>query len=270
MTIEKLTLVEKKITSAFDDYQLPQRKINICVVTKKRNKEEILPILENNHRLFGENKVQEAEEKWPELKTKYPDVKLHMIGHLQSNKAREALKIFDVIESLDSDNLAKEILKEGKKLFGEKIHKYPLYVQVNIGREEQKHGIDPAYTTEFVNYCKHDLNLNICGLMCIPPHTRPLFKLASGEEFTGSTETQNRNVHKVHEDSSTGLTPKLPLEVELDKRSTEAFYYFNIMSALSRETAISHLSMGMSEDFEQAVICGSNEVRIGSLIFKDE
>ncbi len=139
-------------------------KAELIAVSKQRSGVEIVDAIKAGQRIFGENRVQEAKSKWPEIKKEYPSIELHLIGHLQTNKVREALDIFDVIEILDSKKLADCFLKEMQK-----IKKNPaFYIQVNIGKESQKSGILPEETDEFINYCK-TIGLNIIGLMCIPP-----------------------------------------------------------------------------------------------------
>lgn len=139
----------------------------LIVVTKTINEDCILPILEAGHILFGENKVQEATLKWASLKQKY-NICLHMLGSLQSNKIKQAVEIFDVIQSLDKEKNAK-LLAEHQ----EKIGKYlDYYIQVNTGEEIQKSGVAPQDTYDFVNFCR-ELKLNIKGLMCVPPANKP-------------------------------------------------------------------------------------------------
>tara|TARA_E500000331_G_scaffold285093_1_gene279522 strand:- start:205 stop:876 length:672 start_codon:yes stop_codon:yes gene_type:complete len=139
----------------------------LIAVSKTFPKETIEVLLNEGHRIFGENKVQEASKKWVELKKKYNNTELHLIGPLQSNKVALALKIFDVIQTLERDKIALKI----KNYFDdrEKVCTKRLFVQVNIGNEKQKSGVDPKLTKQFVDWCKNDLKLNIEGLMCIPP-----------------------------------------------------------------------------------------------------
>ena len=127
--------------------------------------DKILPLIETGHVHFGENKVQEAELKWKEIKKKHLNVKLHMVGKLQTNKVKTALKIFDYIHSVDNYKLAEKIVKYEKEL----NKKIKTFVQVNIGEESQKNGINPKNINQFVNYCRNNLSLNIIGLMCLPP-----------------------------------------------------------------------------------------------------
>ena len=137
---------------------------NIIAVSKTFKLEKILPLIDHGHIDYGENKVQEAIEKWTSIKEKKPNIKLHLIGRLQTNKVKFALKIFDYIHSLDSIKLAKKIADEEKK----QNRKTQLFIQVNIGNEDQKSGVDLKNLTELYNYCK-ELDLNVIGLMCIPP-----------------------------------------------------------------------------------------------------
>ena len=136
----------------------------IIAVSKTFKLEKILPLIDYGHNDFGENKVQEAIEKWTLIKEKKPNIKLHLIGKLQTNKVKFAVKIFDYIHSLDSTKLAKKIADEEKK----QNKKIRLFIQVNIGNEVQKSGVDLKELTDLYNYCK-ELDLNVIGLMCIPP-----------------------------------------------------------------------------------------------------
>jgi pyridoxal phosphate enzyme (YggS family) len=152
-----------------------QSKSNLIIVTKNRSFETILPIIQNGHIHFGENKVQEAKEKWSTFLQDNKNIKLHLIGKLQSNKAKDAFALFDFIHTLDSEKLAKifsDLEKSSKKNL-----KY--FIQVNIGNETQKNGIDESLLADFIIFCKKDLELNIIGLMCIPPFNSdplPFFK----------------------------------------------------------------------------------------------
>ena len=140
-------------------------KTNLIIVTKNQSFEKILPFINNGHFHFGENKVQEAKSKWSNILNNKKDIKLHLIGKLQSNKAKDAFDLFDFIHTLDSEKLAK-ILSNLEKLSEKKLN---YFIQVNIGNEIQKNGIDYSLAGEFINFCRNDLNLNIVGLMCIPP-----------------------------------------------------------------------------------------------------
>jgi pyridoxal phosphate enzyme (YggS family) len=138
---------------------------NIIVVTKNRTFDTILPIIKSGHLHFGENKVQEAKEKWSAFLANNSNIQLHLIGKLQSNKAKDAFVLFDFIHTLDNEKLAK---KFSDLEFNSK-RKIKYFIQINIGDEIQKNGINQSSVTEFINFCKSDLKLNIIGLMCIPP-----------------------------------------------------------------------------------------------------
>ena len=142
-----------------------QNKSNLIIVTKNRSFETILPIIQSGHLHFGENKVQEAKEKWSTFLNDNKNIKLHLIGKLQSNKAKDAFALFDFIHTLDSEKLAKKFSDLEK--ISKKNLKY--FIQVNIGDEAQKNGIDESLLADFIIFCKKDLNLNVIGLMCIPP-----------------------------------------------------------------------------------------------------
>lgn len=139
--------------------------ITLVAVSKTFGPEDIEPVLQIPHRTFGENRVQESYGKWPELKARYPDTVLHLIGPLQTNKAREAVSLFDCIETLDRDKLARTLAKEIQA-----VGKAPeLLVQVNTGLEPQKAGIEPQELDGFIKICRTTYNLPVTGLMCIPP-----------------------------------------------------------------------------------------------------
>ena len=157
-SLDNFKVIKEKV------YKL-QSKSNLIIVTKNRSFETILPIIQSGHLHFGENKVQEAKEKWSTFLNDNKNVKLHLIGKLQSNKAKDAFALFDFIHTLDSEKLAKifsDLEKSSKKNL-----KY--FIQVNIGNEAHKNGIDESLLADFINFCKKDLSLNVIGLMCIPP-----------------------------------------------------------------------------------------------------
>ena len=165
----KLAAINDRIARAHARFGAPPERVQLVAVSKTFPAEAIEPFLAAGQRVFGENRVQEAKDKWPGLRQLYPDVTLHLIGPLQTNKAREAVALFDVIETLDREKLAgmlaAEMLRAGRKL--------PCFVQVNIGLEEQKAGIAPAETVAFVERCRAEHGLDIVGLMCIPPDGLP-------------------------------------------------------------------------------------------------
>ena len=157
-SLDNFKVIKEKV------YKL-QSKSNLIIVTKNRSFEMILPIIQSGHLHFGENKVQEAKEKWSTFLNDNKNVKLHLIGKLQSNKAKDAFALFDFIHTLDSEKLAKKFSDLEK--ISKKNLKY--FIQVNIGDEAQKNGIDESLLADFIIFCKKDLNLNVIGLMCIPP-----------------------------------------------------------------------------------------------------
>lgn len=140
--------------------------INIIAVSKTFNLEQIMPLVEYGHIHFGENKVQEADVKWREIKKKRKDLKIHMIGKLQTNKAKKAVELFDYIHSVDSQKLADVLSRSQKEK--KKLIKY--FIQVNIGNEDQKSGIPYNEVDAFYNYCVHENNMDVIGLMAIPPN----------------------------------------------------------------------------------------------------
>lgn len=155
----------QRLMKISQDIAALSEQVNIIAVSKTFPPEAIAPVLAAGHRVFGENRVQEAAEKWPNLKASYPDVELHLIGALQSNKAAQAVALFDVIHSLDRIKLARVLAAEMKR----QNRQLKILVQVNTGKEDQKSGIPPEETEEFVRTCRAELGLNIVGLMCLPP-----------------------------------------------------------------------------------------------------
>ncbi|MDA9647564.1 YggS family pyridoxal phosphate-dependent enzyme [Candidatus Pelagibacter sp.] len=164
-TVQNLIEIENKIKLNLRDsniVNLPK----IIAVSKTFKIDKILPLIEYGHIDFGENKIQEAVDKWTEIMSKNTNIKLHMIGKLQTNKVKFAVRLFDYIHSVDSEKLAKKISDEQKKI----NKKIKIFIQVNIGNEEQKSGIYKTKLNDLVLYCKK-INLDVIGLMCIPPAT---------------------------------------------------------------------------------------------------
>ena len=155
--VERLIAIRSKIKELLIKNNSKNKDLNIIIVSKTFSMDKILPLIEIGHVHFGENKVQEAELKWKEIKKKHLNVKLHMVGKLQTNKVKTALKIFDYIHSVDNYKLAEKIVKYEKEL----NKKIKTFVQVNIGEESQKNGINPKNINQFVNYCRNNLSLNI-------------------------------------------------------------------------------------------------------------
>ena len=212
-SLQNLNLIKNKVNEIIKEKQL-KTKPKIVVVSKTFSINKIMPLLKEGHDHFGENKLQEAENKWTVIKNSNKNVNLHMLGKLQSNKAKKAVKLFDYIHSLDSPKLASKIYQYEKEL----NKKVKLFIQVNIGEENQKSGIYLSDLDNFYNFCTKELSLNIIGLMCLPP---------------------------VNSDS--------------DK-------YFKIIKETAEKLNLKDLSMGMSSDFEQAIINGSTYLRLGTII----
>ena len=212
-TLKKLNIIKNKVNDIIDKKQL---KIDprIIVVTKTFSLNNIMPLLESGHTHYGENKIQEAEDKWSKIKNNYKGLQLHMVGSLQNNKAKKAVKLFDYIHSLDNEKLALKLSQYGQEL-GKKIK---LFIQVNLANEKQKSGISLNSLNDFYNYCTQELSLNIIGLMCLPP---------------------------------------------IDSDSNE---YFKLLKKTALKFNLKELSMGMSADFEQAILNGSTFLRLGTLI----
>mgnify|MGYP001300998432 CR=1 FL=1 len=214
-TVNKIISIEKEIQEKITREKLPNSKLNIVAISKTFSISKILPLINHGHDHFGENKVQEALEKWIDIKNDFKNIKLHMVGKLQTNKVKHAVTIFDYIHSLDNLKLAEKISTEQIK----KNKKLKIFIQINIGNESQKSGILPENLENFYKICNNDLNLNIIGLMCLPPN--------------------NLNAEK----------------------------YFSEMFELSKKINLKELSMGMSNDYLNAIKYNSTYLRIGSKIF---
>lgn len=188
--------------------------IELIAISKTHDADAIRPLLDAGQCVFGENRVQEAQAKWPELRDAYSDVELHLVGRLQSNKAADAVELFDAIHSVDRPSLVKAL----KKAFANTERRPMLFVQVDIGEEEQKGGCAIDALPAFLDRCR-EAGLEIAGLMCVPP---------------------------------------------LD---TESAPYFALLAKLAKENGLAALSMGMSGDYETAVMCGATHVRVGTALF---
>ena len=163
ITVKNLLDIENNIKDHLNEFNIRSYP-KIIAVSKTFKFDKISPLIEYGHTDFGENKVQEAVEKWTEIKKINSSIKLHMIGKLQTNKVKFAVKLFDYIHSVDSEKLAKKIVDEQNKI----NRKLKVFLQVNIGQENQKAGIDKNYVNHLVSYCK-EIGLDLIGLMCIPP-----------------------------------------------------------------------------------------------------
>ena len=181
-TVKNLIYIEDLIKSKVND-EIGDKLPKIIAVSKTFPIENILPLIEHGHLHYGENKVQEALDKWTEIKIKNNNIKLHLIGKLQTNKVKFALKIFDYIHSLDSEKLATKIANEQVK----QDKKPKIFIQVNIGDEDQKSGVQKERLVDFYKYCKN-LNLDIVGTMCIPPNDQ------NSENYFSEMSKINKNI----------------------------------------------------------------------------
>ncbi|USG61436.1 YggS family pyridoxal phosphate-dependent enzyme [Sneathiella marina] len=157
--------VQTRIITVAQKWGRKVEDIDLIAVSKRQPVELVRAALQSGHRIFGENRVQEAEGKWPQLKSEFNSVKIHLIGPLQTNKAKEAIALFDCIQTVDRMKLAKILAKEMRAL----DKHLPVYIQVNTGKEPQKAGVIPEDADAFIKTCITELNLNVIGLMCIPP-----------------------------------------------------------------------------------------------------
>ena len=163
--IKNLIYIQNEIKSKIFEYKIKDYNPNIIAISKTFRIDHILPLIKYGHIHFGENKIQEAMDKWPEIKNENTQIKLHMVGKLQTNKVKFAIKIFDYIHSVDNIKLAKKISDEQKK----NNKKPKIFIQINIGNEPQKSGISTGEINFFYNYCK-ELGLDVIGTMCLPPN----------------------------------------------------------------------------------------------------
>ena len=185
-SVARLQSVRAAIARAARDFERDPASITLIAVSKTFPEEAIEPVLGAGHRVFGENYVQEAKAKWGPLRERYPDVELHLIGPLQSNKARDAVRLFDAIHTLDRASLAEALAKEIAKAAEAAERRPRLLVQVNTGEEPQKGGVMPAEADAFIDACRVRWGLTVDGLMCIPPADEPpsphfalLYKIAA-------------------------------------------------------------------------------------------
>ena len=212
---ENLAAVRGEIETAAKSVDRDPADVTLIAVSKTFEADAIRPVLQAGQRVFGENRVQEAEGKWPSLKEEYPDVELHLIGPLQTNKVKHALPLFDVIQTVDRPKLARMLADQMEKTG----HRPDCYIQVNTGEEDQKAGIAPNGVDAFVALCRDELGLPVVGLMCIPP---------------------------------------------VDEQPSP---HFALLHKMADRNGLKRLSMGMSADFETAVMLGATHVRVGSAIF---
>jgi|TARA_B110000438_G_scaffold255684_1_gene262621 pyridoxal phosphate enzyme (YggS family) len=213
-SVDNLILIENEIKQ-FLQKDIIKNSPNIIAISKTFPMTDILPLINYGHKHFGENKVQEALQKWESIKADFEEIKLHFVGNLQSNKVKLAIQLFDYIHSLDSLRLAEKISKEQAK----QKKKIKIFIQVNIGNEIQKNGIEISQLENFYKRCIEEFDLNIIGLMCLPPK---------------------------------------------NKSSSD---YFLEMEKLKKNINLQELSMGMSNDYLEAIKNNSSYVRIGTKIF---
>ena len=206
--VDRLVSIKKEI-------QLNNSKAEVVAISKTFPINKILPLINFGHVNFGENKVQEAMEKWTDIKKDFNNIKLHFVGRLQTNKVKYALPLFDYIHSLDNIKLAEKIANEQQK----KNFKPKIFIQVNIGKETQKNGVEVEKLEQFYSECKKNFDLNVIGLMCLPPNE------------------------------------KSPNE------------YFSQMQILKNKLNLNDLSMGMTNDYIEALNYEATFIRIGSKIF---
>lgn len=206
--------IRARIAKACKIAQRSPEEVTLIAVSKTHPAEAIAPLLEQGQRVFGENRVQEAQGKWPALREAYPDVELHLIGQLQSNKAEEAVALFDCIHSLDRPSLVTALgnamAKAGRQV--------PCFVQVNIGAEDQKGGCPIAEVRALLAQAR-EAGIPVAGLMCIPP------------------------------------------------ADIEPAPFFALLDKLARDNGVDGRSMGMSGDFETAIMLGATHVRVGTALF---
>lgn len=213
---DRLTAIRTRMDAAAKLARRPGKDIHLIAVSKTRSMEDIAPLIFEGQRLFGENRVQEAVSKWPALKERHPDVELHLIGQLQSNKAEEAVALFDMIHSVDRLSLVTALGKAMQKL-GRAV---PCFIQVNIGAEAQKGGCSVKELPDLLKAAQ-DAGVPVPGLMCLPP------------------------------------------------ADVEPAPFFALLAELSARHGLPQLSMGMSDDFETAIMLGATYVRVGTALFGD-
>ena len=212
--MQKLNVIKDKIREIVEKKQLKTYP-KIIAISKKFDLNTIYPLINAGHNHFGENAVKEAEDKWLNIKLKNKNLKLHMVGKLQTNKAKKAVKLFDYIHSLDNIKLATKISQYEKEL----NKKVKLFIQVDLANESQKSGIELNHLDNFYKFCTKNLSLDIIGLMCLPP---------------------------INSDPSK---------------------YFETLKKKSIELNLQDLSMGMSADYDKAILFGSTYLRLGTAIF---
>ena len=211
---DRLTAIRARMAAAAKLARRPSEDIHLIAVSKTRSVEDIAPLILQGQMLFGENRVQEAAQKWPVLKEQHSGIQLHLIGQLQSNKAEEAVALFDMIHSVDRLSLISALGKAMQKL----QRAVPCFIQVNIGAEAQKGGCSVAELPDLLKAAQES-DIPVAGLMCIPP------------------------------------------------ADVEAAPFFALLAELSARHGLPQLSMGMSDDFETAIMLGATHIRVGTALF---
>ena len=211
---DRLTAIRARMAAAAKLARRPSEDIHLIAVSKTRSAEDIAPLILQGQMLFGENRVQEAAQKWPVLKEQHSGIQLHLIGQLQSNKAEEAVALFDMIHSVDRLSLISALGKAMQKL----QRAVPCFIQVNIGAEAQKGGCSVAELPDLLKAAQES-DIPVAGLMCIPP------------------------------------------------ADVEAAPFFALLAELSARYGLPQLSMGMSDDFETAIMLGATHIRVGTALF---
>ena len=212
---EAFTRIATKIDSAAHECNRSAKQITLIAVSKQQQEDRVDASLAVGHRVFGENRVQEAQKRWADRKHHYPELSLHLIGPLQSNKAADAVFLFDVIHTIDRPKIALAISREAAR----QNKSIQCFIQVNTGDEPQKSGINPRDLESFINFCDKEAGLQIKGLMCIPP---------------------------INE---------------------EVALHFGFLNTLASRNNLTCLSMGMSNDYEEAIRFGATHIRVGSALF---
>ena len=213
---ENINIILEEIEEVHNNSYFSKSEVpKLVAVSKKQNENKVIEALNAGQTCFGENRVQEAEQRWSKKLQIFKNLELRLIGPLQTNKVSQALNLFDIIETIDREKLAKEIANK----FNNSVKTKSFYIQINTGSEIQKSGIEPTQSDDFIKYCMKDLKLPIVGLMCIPP---------------------------INEEPS---------------------MHFALLRKIAEKNNLKELSMGMSNDFKEALKFGATSVRIGSLIF---
>jgi pyridoxal phosphate enzyme (YggS family) len=201
VSLTPLTEVRDEIARACAEARRDPASVTLVAISKMFGADAIVPVIAAGQRVFGENRVQEAKAKWPALKARHPDIELHLVGPLQSNKAKDAVALFDAIHSVDRPSLAEALAKE----FARQGRRPTLFVEVNTGAEPQKAGVLPEDTDAFLKTCREGYGLDIAGLMCIPPADEP-----PAPHFTLTAKIAHRNGLKL---LSMGMSADFPLAI---------------------------------------------------------